>query len=389
MEGMMKEFEIKTKIFFEENALDHLLHKKSDNTMIIADPFTIKSGIIKYVTDRLDQAGITYTLFDDVVADAPMDKVMIGIHAALEQMPDCLIAVGGGSAIDFTKAVRLFAHRINEEFWPRFVAIPTTSGTGSEVTQVSVVTDTENNVKVPLDAKELFPDEAILDAVLVKTVPKSVTADTGVDILTHAIESFVSIGCNDFSAAFAERSVKLCCRYLCRSYADSNDHEAREKIHTASCLAGMAFNAAGLGLNHGMAHQLGAMFHLPHGRANAILLPHIIRYNSGVNDLSTRGDHHLMPCIRKYCEIAASLGITNFDEVSTVRSLTNYLRIMIHEIDLPSCIEEIGTICKEEYFSAIDQMADATLLDATTQSNPRKPSKEDVVRLFEQIWSKD
>ena len=385
----MKEFEIRTKLYFEENALDHLLNKESRKTMIIADPFTIKIGIIKYVTDRLDQDGIEYVIFDDVVADAPMDKVMVGIHAALELMPDCLVAVGGGSAIDFTKAVRLFAHRINEGFWPRFIAIPTTSGTGSEVTQVSVVTDTENNVKVPLNDKELFPDEAILDAVLVKTVPKSVTADTGVDILTHAIESFVSTGCNDFSAAFAERSVKLCCRYLCRSYADAEDYEAREKIHTASCLAGMAFNAAGLGLNHGMAHQLGAMFHLPHGRANAILLPHIIRYNSGINDLSTREDTHLMPCIRKYCEIAASLGITNFDEVSTVRSLTNYLRIMIREIDLPACVEEIGTICKEEYFAAIDQMADAALLDATTQCNPRKPTKEEVVHLFEQIWSED
>ena len=382
----MKEFEMRTRLFFEENALDHLLNKESRNILIIADPFTIKSGIIHYVTDRLEKDDVEYRIFDDVVPDAPMDKVMVGIHIALEQMPDCLIAVGGGSAIDFTKAVRLFANRINEDFWPRFIAIPTTSGTGSEVTQVSVVTDTENNVKVPLNDKCLFPDEAILDVNLVKTVPKSITADTGVDILTHAIEAFVSTGCNDFAAAFAERSVKLCCRYLCRSYADAEDTEAREKIHTASTLAGMAFNAAGLGLNHGMAHQLGAMFHLPHGRANAILLPHIIRYNSGINDLSSREEHRT-PCIRKYCEIAASLGITNFDEVSTVRSLTNYLRIMIHEIDIPACIEDIGTICKEEYFAAIDAMADAALLDATTQTNPRKPTKEDVVHLFETIWS--
>lgn len=381
----MKEFEIRTKIFFEENALDHLLEKKSQNIMIIADPFTVKSGILHYVTDRLISEHIHYTVFDDVVADAPMEKVMDGIHAALQQMPDCLIAVGGGSAIDFTKAVRMFGNRIQSDFRPQFIAIPTTSGTGSEVTQVSVVTDSENNRKVPLNSTELFPDEAILDAVLVKTVPKSITADTGADILTHAIEAFVSTGCNDFAAAFAERSVKLCCRYLCRSYADAEDTEAREKIHIASTLAGMAFNTAGLGLNHGMAHQLGAVFHLPHGRANAILLPHIIRYNSGINDLSSRGDHR-NPCIRKYCEIASSLGITNFDEVSTVRSLTNYLRIMIHEIELPATMEETGLICREEYFAAIDSMADAALADATTQTNPRRPSKEDVVMLFEQIW---
>lgn len=382
----MKEFEIRTKLYFEENALDHLLNKESHNVMIIADPFTVKSGILHYVTDRLDSNKVHYTVFDEVVPDAPMDKVMVGIHAALDQMPDCLMAVGGGSAIDFTKAVRLFGNRINSEFRPKFIAIPTTSGTGSEVTQVSVITDVENNIKVPLSSTELFPDEAILDAVLVKTVPKSITADTGADILTHAIEAFVSTGCNEFAAAFAERSVKLCCRYLCRSYANAEDTEAREKIHIASTLAGMAFNAAGLGLNHGMAHQLGAMFHLPHGRANAILLPHIIRYNSGINDLSRREDH-LTPCIRKYCEIAASLGITNFDEVSTVRSLTNYLRIMIQEIELPACIEDIGTICKEEYFAAIDAMADAALKDATTMTNPRCPHKEDVVKLFELIWN--
>lgn len=384
----MKEFEIKTKIYFEENALDHLLHKKSDRTMIIADPFTIKSGIIKYVTDRLDQGQVPYTIFDDVVADAPLEKVIVGMDIALEQMPDCLLAVGGGSAIDFAKAVRLFGHRVNGDFMPRLVAIPTTSGTGSEVTQVSVITDTEKKTKVPLESKELLPDEAILDVDLVKTVPKTVTADTGMDIITHAIEAFVSIGNNDFSDAFAERAIKLCCRYLCRSYADAEDTEARQEIHIASCLAGMAFNSAGLGLNHGMAHQLGAMFHIPHGRANAILLPYIISYNSNINNLSVRQDH-LSPCIRKYCEIASSLGITNFDEVSTVRSLMNYLKIMIKEIDIPACIEEIGTICKEEYFAAINQMADAALLDATTQTNPRVPTKEDVVTIFEMIWSAD
>lgn len=382
----MKQFEIRTKIFFEENALDHLLNKESRNIMIIADPFTVKSGILHYVTDRLNTENVFYAVFDDIVPDAPMEKVMKGIHVALQQMPDCLIAIGGGSAIDFAKAVRLFGNRINNDFQPKFIAIPTTSGTGSEVTQVSVVTDTEKNIKMPLNSTELFPDEAILDAVLVKTVPKSITADTGVDILTHAIEAFVSTGCNDFAAAFAERSVKLCCRYLCRSYADAEDIEAREKVHIASTLAGMAFNAAGLGLNHGMAHQLGAVFHLPHGRANAILLPHIIRYNSGINDLSSHSDN-IEPCIRKYCEIAASLGITNFDEVSTVRSLTNYLRILIQEINLPATMEETGLVCREEYFAAIDTMADAALIDPTTQTNPRRPSKEDVIQLFKQIWS--
>ena len=146
----MKDFDLKTKVFFGENALDHLLQKKSKNAMIIADPFTVKSGLIKYITDRLDKGNIPYKVFDDVVPDPPLEKVTVGVKAALEQKPDCLMAVGGGSAIDFTKAVKMFAHRADESFNPKFVAIPTTSGTGSEVTEVSVVTDTVKKTKYPL-----------------------------------------------------------------------------------------------------------------------------------------------------------------------------------------------------------------------------------------------
>lgn len=384
----MKDFDLKTKVFFGENALDHLLQKKSKNAMIIADPFTVKSGLIKYITDRLDKGNIPYKVFDDVVPDPPLEKVTVGVKAALEQKPDCLMAVGGGSAIDFTKAVKMFAHRADESFNPKFVAIPTTSGTGSEVTEVSVVTDTVKKTKYPLCSKELIADEAILDAVLVKTVPKNITADTGMDIMTHAIEAFVSINHNDFSDALAERAIKLCCRYLCRSYSNNEDFEARQEIHVASCMAGIAFNSAGLGLNHGMAHQLGAMFHIPHGRANAMLLPYIISYNSNIRDMSVPQEQY-PPCVKKYCEIAASLGIINFNEVSTVRSLMNYLKIIAKEMNMPSCIQELGSISKEEYFAAIDQMAEAALVDATTQTNPRVPTKEDIVAIYEDLWDFD
>ncbi len=381
----MKDFDLKTKVYFGENALDHLLDKKSKNAMIIADPFTVTSGLIKHITDRLDKDNIPYKIFDDVVPDPPIDKVVVGVKAALDQCPDCLMAVGGGSAIDFTKAVKMFAHKADNSFNPKFVAIPTTSGTGSEVTEVSVVTDTVKKTKYPLCSKDLIADEAILDAVLVKTVPKSVTADTGMDIMTHAIEAFVSINHNDFSDALAERAIKLCCRYLCRSYSNSEDFEARQEIHIASSMAGIAFNSAGLGLTHGMAHQLGAMFYIPHGRANAMLLPHIISYNSNIRDMTIPQEQY-PTCVKKYCEIASSLGIINFNEVSTVRSLMNYLKIIPKEMNMPSCIKEIGNVSKEEYFAAIDQMADAALLDATTQTNPRVPTKEDIISLYEDLW---
>ncbi len=381
----MQDFELKTRVYFGEDALDHLLEKESKCALIIADPFTVKSGLIENVTARLDVAGIPYRIYDNVVPDPPMDKVIEGVKEALDLRPDCLMAVGGGSAIDFTKAVKMFSNRADPTFDPKFVAIPTTSGTGSEVTEVSVITDPEKKTKYPLVSQELIADVAILDAELVKTVPQKITADTGMDIITHAVEAFVSTGQNDFSDALAERAIKLCCRYLCRSYLNPNDTEARGKIHTASCMAGIAFNHAGLGLNHGMAHQLGARFHIPHGRANAMLLPCIISYNSDITNM-TIPHENLPACVKKYCEIAASLGIVNFNEVSTVRSFMNYIKILTREMDMPCCIKDVGGITREEYFAAIDEMAEAALVDATTQTNPRKPQKEDIVEIYEALW---
>ncbi len=381
----MQDFELKTTVYFGENALDHLLEKESRCALLIADPFTVSSGLIKNVTDRLDKTGIPYRIYDNVVPDPPMDKVIEGVKEALDLRPDCLMAVGGGSAIDFTKAVKMFSNRADPTFEPKFVAIPTTSGTGSEVTEVSVITDPEKKTKYPLVSTELIADVAILDAELVKTVPKKITADTGMDIITHAVEAFVSTGQNEFSDALAERAIKLCCRYLCRSYLNPNDTEARGKIHTASCMAGIAFNHAGLGLNHGMAHQLGARFHIPHGRANAMLLPCIISYNSNITNMTIPHDD-LPACVKKYCEIAASLGIVNFNEVSTVRSFMNYIKILTREMDMPCCIKDVGGISEEEYFAAIDEMAEAALVDATTQTNPRVPTKEDVVEIYKALW---
>ena len=381
----MQEFSLKTEVFFGENALDHLLDKDSKCAFIVADPFTVSSGLIKLVTDRLDATDVPYLIYDDVVPDPPMDKVIVGVQKCLGLRPDCIMAVGGGSAIDFTKAVKMFAHRADPTFDPPFVAIPTTSGTGSEVTEVAVITDPEKKTKYPLVSEELIADVAILDAELVKTVPKKITADTGMDIITHAIEAYVSTGTSEFSDALAERAIKLCCRYLCRSYLNPNDIEARGKIHVASCMAGMAFNEAGLGLNHGMAHQLGARFHIPHGRANAMLLPCIISYNSDITNMTIPHDN-LPACVKKYCEIAASLGIVNFNEVSTVRSFMNYIKILTREMDMPCCIKDVGGISKEDYFAAIDEMADAALKDATTKTNPRVPAKEDVVAIYEALW---
>ena len=278
----MKNFQIHTEIFFGEGALARLKELPYRQVFLIADPFTVTGGLLNLVTAPLSAAGISYTLYSDIVPDPPIDKVIGGVKAALLAKAPCMIAVGGGSAIDTAKAIRKFANQMDGDYLPHMIAIPTTSGTGSEVTAFSVITDPAENRKYPLASEDMIPDEAILDEELVKSVPAAITADTGMDVLTHAIEAYVSTQNNEFSGAFAEKAVEICGQFLIRSYNDNTDSHARRKMHIAACLAGLAFNSASLGLNHGMAHQLGANFHIPHGRANSILLPYIIEYNSGI-----------------------------------------------------------------------------------------------------------
>ena len=261
-----------------------------------------------------------------------------------------------------------------------------TSGTGSEVTSFAVVNDTEAHVKYPLIADSLTADEAILDAELVKSVPPAITADTGMDVFTHALESYVSTAHNEFSSALAEKAIEICGVFLLRAYLDGSDMHARKKMHVASCLAGLSFNTAGLGITHSMAHQLGAMFHIPHGRANAMLLPHIVEFNSDINKHS-KSQKEYLPAVKRYANVAHILGLSNYNKVMTVRSLVNWIQFMQKEMNIPLTIQELGTITPDAYFGAIDKMADAALADACTANNPRVPAKEDIIRIYKKLWS--
>jgi len=382
----MKEFHINTEIFFGENALDRLCELTYEYVWIMSDPFVVSSGMIALLTTRLDAARIRYDIFTDVVPDPPVEKVIAGVSEVITKRPPCIIAIGGGSALDTAKAVRKFATQMDESYKPRLIAIPTTSGTGSEVTCFSVITNTQEDRKYPLASEDLIPDEAILDEVLVKSVPASVTADTGMDVMTHAIEAYVSTNNNEFSGALAEKAVEISGQFLIRSYASCDDTHARRKMHIASCLAGLAFNSASLGLNHGMAHQLGAHFHIPHGRANAILLPYIIEFNSGIG-LTTRSQRDYPSCVQKYCNIARILGVSNMNEVTTVRSLISYMHFMNSEMQIPNRLSEAcPNLTYEEYEAAIDRMADAALRDGCTMTNPRTPLKQDVIEIYKKIW---
>ncbi|MGO5442619.1 1-propanol dehydrogenase PduQ [Faecalimonas sp. LCP19S3_D12] len=381
----MKSFEIKTRIFFGEQALDHLKELPYRKVLIITDPFVVQSRMIDLITAPLIEAKIDYDIFKDVVPDPPIEKISEGVRKLLEYRPEAIVAVGGGSAIDSSKSIREFALKVDNYGEVGLIAIPTTSGTGSEVTSFAVVSDREAERKYPLVSESLTPEETILDAELVKSVPPAITADTGMDVLTHAIEACVSTNRNDFSTALAEKSIEICGVFLLRAYLDGNDTHARQKMHVASCLAGLAFNSASLGLNHGMAHQLGAMFHIPHGRANAMLLPHIIEFNSDINKHSKSRKEYL-PAVKRYSTIAQILGLSSYNKIMTVRSLVNWVQFMLKEMDIPLSISQMGTITEEEYMSKLDVMAEAALVDGCTATNPREATKADVIQIYKDLW---
>ena len=381
----MKSFGIHTQIYFGEGALKRLEEIPYKRVFIITAPFVVSSGMIKLITHPLENAIIAYEIFKDVVPDPPVEKIATGVKAMLEYKPDCIVAVGGGSAIDSSKSIRDFALKTEPYGRCALIAIPTTSGTGSEVTSFAVISDPQAKMKYPLVSPDLTPDEAILDAELVRSVPPQITADTGMDVFTHALEAYVSLNNNEFSAALAEKAIEIIGVFLLRAYLDGNDMHARQKMHAASCLAGLAFNSASLGLNHGMVHQLGSNFHIPHGRANAMLLPHIIEFNANINKHS-RSQKEYLPAVKKYSTVANNLGLSSYNKIMSVRSLVNWTQFMLKEMDIPLSISQMGNITEEEYMAAIPAMADAAIADACTATNPRPVTRADVMQIYRDLW---
>ncbi len=384
----MQSFNLHTSIHFGADALSRLASLEHKAAFIIVDPFVVTSGLIKHVTKHLDKAGVSYTLYSDVAPDPTVEAVGAGVTALLQNKEPCIITVGGGSAIDLAKCVRQFAAKMVPDYFPYFIAIPTTSGTGSEVTSFAVITDTEKNIKHAIIDQKLLPEEAILDVEMVKSVPTSITADTGMDVFTHAIEAYVSTNATAFSDIYSKKAAQVCKDYLYRSYNYEMTREVlpREKMHFASNLAGMAFNAASLGLNHGMAHQLGAQFHIPHGKANAILLPTVISYNTGIES-HTMSLVNPSPCVHKYAKLARYIGVGSYNDIASVKTLINYIDELRIQMQIPRCIREAApNLTKDEYMRKVEDMAEAAINDRCTPTNPRTPKKQEVVELFEKIF---
>ncbi len=375
----MEDFKIKTSIYFGAGSLERLNHIGSKKILVITDPFMVKSGTINKVTDRLKNASVT--VFSEIVPDPPIELVVKGIEELNKVNPDVIVALGGGSAIDAAKAIMDFSKNILALENIEFIAIPTTSGTGSEVTSFSVITDKERGVKYPLVSERLIPNVAILDPDLVKTVPPAITADTGMDVITHSLEAYVSTKANDFTDALAEKSLMLAFKYLERAYKDGNDMEAREKMHNASCLAGIAFNSASLGINHSIAHTLGGKFHVPHGRTNAMLLPYVIEYNADIVGYDNK-DYSI--AAKKYHHIAKLLGLPSNNIRMGVKNLINLIKTMEKNMKMPSTLKECG-VDTHKVSEALESIAESALADACTPTNPKAPEKEHIMRIVEKV----
>ena len=241
-----------------------------------------------------------------------------------------------------------------------------------------MITDPEKEVKYPLVEDSLLPDVAILDAELTVSVPPSVTADTGIDVFTHAVEALVSTAATDFSDAAAEKAIKLVRRHLMTAYHQPGDMAARQGMHNASCLAGVAFSNSGLGLNHGMAHALGARFHIPHGRANGILLPYVMSFNAGCSE-------SLTPVAKRYAKIARLLGLEATSVRQSALNLIRTARRYVEQLNIPSSIQVAG-VDKAEFEAEAEAMAEAALADRCTATNPRPCSKEEILQVFHKAY---
>ncbi|WP_346207424.1 bifunctional acetaldehyde-CoA/alcohol dehydrogenase [Caldifermentibacillus hisashii] len=407
----MQWFKIPPKIYFEKNSTQYL-SKMPDisRAFIVADKDMVRLGyvdkVLYYLRKRPDY--VHSEIFSDVKTEPSVEVVMKGVEAMANFHPDVIIAVGGGSVLDAAKGMWLFYEHPEIEFngakqkfmdirkrvykFPelgkksKLVCIPTTSGTGSEVTSFSVITDEDLDIKYPLADYELTPDVAIIDPSFVMTMPKSITADTGMDVLTHAIEAYVSNMANDYTDGLAIKAIQLVFEYLPKAYHNGNDELAREKMHNASTIAGMAFSNAFLGLNHSIAHKLGGAFGIPHGRMNAILLPHVIRYNAQKpTKFATFPKYEHFIADERYAEIAKALGLPARTTEEGVESLVNEIIKLAKGINIPMSMKENG-VKEEELEAQITELADKAFEDQCTNANPKLPLITEIEEIIRKAY---
>ena len=394
----MQWFKVPEKIYFEAGSIAYL-EKMPDieRAFIVTDPGMVKFGYVDRILYhiRKRENHVHCEIFSEVESDPSFDTVNKGLELMNNFKPDVIIALGGGSAIDAAKGMWLFYEHPDADpeglklkfmdirkrtykfpklgVKAKMVAIPTTSGTGSEVTSFAVLTDKVKNKKYPLADYELTPDVAIVDPDLVMSLPKSITADTGMDVLTHAIESYVSNMASDYTDGLAEKASELVVKYLIEAYEHGDNKLAREKMHNASTIAGMAFTNAFLGINHSLAHKIGAEFHLPHGRINAILLPYVIKYNSSrPTKFVSFPKYEYFIADEKYAALAKKVGLKADTVEEGINSLITKIQEMNEKLNIPKSFKDAG-VDEKEFIAKIDLLADRAFEDQCTTANPRVP----------------
>ncbi len=398
------------KVYFKKGctpvALDELgtiMNKK--RCFIVTDSFLYKNGYTKAIEDKLDQMGIIHTCFSDVEPDPSLASARAGAAAMRAFEPDCIIALGGGSAMDAGKIMWVLYENPDVDFedmsmdfmdirkriyqFPKmgkkayFVAIPTSSGTGSEVTPFAIITDQDTGVKWPLADYELMPNMAIVDTDNMMSAPKGLTCASGIDVMTHAIEAYVSVMASDYTDSLALKAIKLVFDYLPRAYKDGNDVEARDHMANASCMAGMAFANAFLGINHSMAHKLGAFHHIPHGIANALVLTDVMRYNSAEvpTKMGTFPQYQYPHTLARYAEIGRFVGLTGKTDQEVFEKLLDKLENLKKEIEIKPTIKDYNV--DEDYFlETLDEMVEQAFNDQCTGANPRYPLMSELKELY-------
>ena len=403
-------FRTPEKVYFKKGcmpvALDELgtvMHKK--RAFIVTDTFLYQNGYTKPITDKLDQMGIVYTVFSNVQPDPTLKNAQEGAAAMSAFKPDCIIALGGGSAMDAGKIMWVMYEHPEEDFqdmamrfmdirkrvhtFPKmgekayFVAIPTSSGTGSEVTPFAVITDQNTGVKYPLADYALLPNMAIVDTDNMMSQPKGLTSASGVDVLTHALEAYASIMATDYTDGLALKAMKNVFEYLPTAYNDGSNVEARQKMADASCMAGMAFANAFLGVCHSMAHKLGAFHHLPHGIANALLISLVVEYNAVEcpPKMGTFSQYQYPHTQARYAECARFCGIQAKDDAEAVKKLIAKIEELKAAVGVKKTIAEYGV--DEKYFlDTLDAMVEQAFDDQCTGANPRYPLMSEIKEMY-------
>ncbi len=379
---MEDNFRLKSNVYFNKQSIALLEKISGTKAFIVSDSIMDKLGYLKQTTDHLSKAGINSVVFTGVRPDPDINVIAEGLNLYGDSDSDVLIAIGGGSAIDTAKGILYFDWKLKsaagqEKKKPLFIAIPSTSGTGSEVTDFTVIT-AQGQKSVIVD-EYIAPDIAILDSTCIQHVPQRVVVDTGIDVLVHAIEAYVSLKATDFTDALAEKAVKLIFDNIEKLYKDVNDSDARDRVQNASCMAGMAFTNAGLGINHSLAHSLGSIFHISHGRSNALLLNAVMEYNA---DLAGSANSY---AAERYAKLAAVLKLpshTNREGAVNFMQAVSRLKRALGVEDNIQALE----VDRNEFESGILHMAQTAMNDRCTPTNPRQPSIEELISIYHKCY---